>query len=145
MTRSSNASLVANKDLKSSSYSVHLKYINYSPKKANEVARLVRGLSCKEACAVLYGSKKKLAPDLCKLIKSAADNAQYLDSVAFEELAIARIEVGASFSLKRVAFHGRGRTGKIRKRYSSISLTCSKSSDLSSLKENKKKLANKIS
>lgn len=104
-----------------------LKYFRLSPRKVRLVTDLMRGLSVKEAEKQLIFSKKRSAPALLKLLKSALANAK--ENLKIDENAInffiKEIRVDEGPVLRRFMPRAKGRAAPIRKRSSHISLIIS--------------------
>ena len=107
--------MIKNKNIEAS-----LKYIKGSFYKLNLVANLVRGLDVKNADAQLLFSDKRIAISLRKLLQSCIANAKHNFGLNEENLFIKTIDVGRAFALKRSMPCGRGKVGKIEKRYSNV-------------------------
>jgi large subunit ribosomal protein L22 len=96
--------------------------VRISPQKARLVADLVRGLPVDRALGVLTFSNKKAAGIIKKVLDSAIANAEHNDGADIDELKIASITVDPAASLKRVSVRARGRTNRIVKRTSHITI-----------------------
>ncbi|UFX98564.1 uL22m family ribosomal protein [Candidatus Gromoviella agglomerans] len=87
-----------------------LRGVFMSPRKANEVMSLVRGLPVKNALSLLGRCPRRAASYLYKLVKSAASNS--LQNRDYRgDLYIVEATVGRGTCAKRVEFKGRGKTG----------------------------------
>jgi large subunit ribosomal protein L22 len=104
------------------STSAKLRNVRISPQKARLVADLVRGLPVDRALGVLTFSNKKAAGIIKKVLDSAIANAEHNDGADIDELKIASITVDPAASLKRVSVRARGRTNRIVKRTSHITI-----------------------
>jgi len=102
--------------------SARLRNVRISPQKARLVADLVRGLPVERALNVLSFSKKKAAAIIKKVLNSAIANAEHNDGADIDELRVAAITVDPAASLKRVSARARGRTNRIVKRASHITV-----------------------
>ena len=100
-----------------------------SPKKFNDVCRLVRGLSVDDAVAQCALSPKKYADVVRKVILSAAANATNNHDLDREKLLVAEALVGKGTFIKRVSVHGRGRAGVITKPRSHVTIAVAEASD----------------
>jgi large subunit ribosomal protein L22 len=100
-----------------------------SPKKFNDVCRLVRGLSVDDAVAQCALSPKKYADVVRKVILSAAANATNNHDLDREKLVVAEALVGKGTFIKRVSVHGRGRAGVITKPRSHVTIAVAEASD----------------
>ena len=99
-----------------------------SPKKFNDVCRLVRGLSVDDAVAQCALSPKKYADVVRKVILSAAANATNNHDLDREKLLVAEALVGKGTFIKRVSVHGRGRAGVITKPRSHVTIAVAEAS-----------------
>ncbi len=80
------------------------KYVDASPQKTRLVADTIRGRSASDAIAILRFTKKRVAKDLLKLLKTAVANAESLpgSQVDVDKLVVATIFVdGASVKFRR--------------------------------------------
>ena len=102
--------------------SAKLRNVRISPQKARLVSDLVRGLPVDRALGVLTFSNKKAAGIIKKVLNSAIANAEHNDGADIDELKIASITVDPAASLKRVSVRARGRTNRIVKRTSHITI-----------------------
>ena len=93
-----------------------------APKKANIIAKMVRGMSVEEALVSLERTNKKGARIIEGIIKSAAANAQNNDNQDVSGLVIRSIVVNQAQSYRRGVPMARGRTRPIRKFLSHISV-----------------------
>jgi len=103
----------------------HAKYTRISPKKAQLVANLVKGMNVPEALYVLQFTPKKSARIIYKLLHSAAANAINKlgqTEISEDELFIKKIEVNKGPMMKRNQPRARGRAFLIRKRMSHITI-----------------------
>ena len=81
--------------------------VRVSPRKAGEVASLVRGRSVADAIVILDHTPRRAALPISKLIKSASANAG-VKGLDAKSLQIATISVGPGIAMKRFrpAAHG---------------------------------------
>ena len=93
-----------------------------SPQKLNLVAALIRGKKVATALADLTFSRKRIADDVKKTLESAVANAENNHQLDVDSLVVAEAFVGNSIQLKRWTPRARGRVGKIRKRYSHLTI-----------------------
>ena len=99
-----------------------------SPKKFNEVCRLVRGLTVDDAVAQCAMSPKKYADVVRRVILSAAANATNNHDLDREKLLVTDALVGKGTYIKRVSVHGRGRAGVITKPRSHVTIAVAEAS-----------------
>jgi large subunit ribosomal protein L22 len=96
-----------------------------SAQKLRLVADLVRGLPVERAADVLAFTNKKGAGIVRKALMAAIANAEHNDGADVDELKVERICVDEGPSLKRLATRARGRSNRIVKRTSHITVTVS--------------------
>ncbi|OGL35531.1 50S ribosomal protein L22, partial [Candidatus Saccharibacteria bacterium RIFCSPHIGHO2_12_FULL_47_17] len=80
-----------------------------SPRKASDVAALVRGRSVNDALTILDHTPRRAASTIKKVIVSAKANAVHNHSYKPDSLFISEISVGAGIRLKRYRPAARGR------------------------------------
>ncbi len=101
----------------------HLKSTRIAPKKANLIAKMIRGKSVPEALEILEKTNKKAARMLEQLLKSAVANAQNNENQNPDGLVIKSLIVNQAQAYHRGIPMARGRVRSIRKFLSHISLT----------------------
>ena len=101
------------------------KYIRISPRKAAQVADLVRGNSVGEAYAILKFTPNKGAAIIEQVLKSAVANAEHNYNMDVDKLYVSTIFVDQGPSLKRFKPRAMGRADGIMKRTSHITVMVS--------------------
>ncbi|MZQ74868.1 MAG: 50S ribosomal protein L22 [Peptoclostridium sp.] len=96
------------------------KFVRVSPRKAGQVAGLVRGKKVNEALAILKYTPQKPASILAKVIESAIANAENNHEMDKEKLYVAEIYANQGPTIKRFRPRAMGRATSIRKRTSHI-------------------------
>jgi large subunit ribosomal protein L22 len=96
------------------------KNVPRSPQKVRLVADTVRGMSVREALAVLSLMPQSAARDVYKVVKSAASNAENNFEVDANDLYLLRIFVDEGRTLKRFKARSHGRAAPRLKRSSHI-------------------------
>jgi large subunit ribosomal protein L22 len=96
--------------------------LRVSPQKLNLVAGLIRGKKVSVALADLEFSRKRIAQDVRKCLMSAVANAENNHGLDVDDLVVAEAYVGKNLVLKRFHARGRGRSGKIFKPFSQITV-----------------------
>jgi large subunit ribosomal protein L22 len=96
--------------------------IRVSPQKLNLVAQLIRGKKVATALADLTFSRKRIANDVKKCLESAIANAENNHDLDVDDLIVAEAHVGKAMVMKRWAARGRGRSGKILKPFSHLTI-----------------------
>jgi large subunit ribosomal protein L22 len=103
----------------------NLRKIRISPKKLNDVAKLIRKQPLERALAILSGVKKECALYILKTVKSAAANAKNNMNLSGDLLFVTEASVGKSIVLRRLDIRGRSRSGRITKPFSHLRIALS--------------------
>ncbi len=101
------------------------KAIKSSPVKVMRITKNITGLKVSKALTLLMFSKLKLAPTIRSIVFSAMSNAENNHNMDVDNLYIKEINVGRAFALKRFAARGRGKSSRILKTYSNVSVILS--------------------
>lgn len=101
----------------------YIKAIKSSPIKVARVTKNIPGLKVSNAIKLLSFSKLKVSSILSALIYSAISNAENNQNIDVDNLYVKKIEVGRSFSLRRFATRGRGKSTRILKTFSNVRVT----------------------
>ena len=96
--------------------------IRVSPQKLNLVAQLIRGKKVNIALADLEFSRKRIAKDVRKCLESAIANAENNHDLDVDDLVVAQAFVGNGLVMKRFAARGRGRSGRVYKPFSQLTI-----------------------
>jgi large subunit ribosomal protein L22 len=96
--------------------------IRTSPQKLNLVAQLIRGMPVEKALAELTFSRKRIAQNVKKVLESAIANAENNHDLDIDSLIVDQAFVGKNMVMKRWRARARGRTGKILKPFSEITI-----------------------
>ncbi|MBI1867330.1 MAG: 50S ribosomal protein L22 [Methylocystis sp.] len=99
-----------------------LKMLRVSPQKLNLLAQLIRGKKVDRALADLEFSRKRIARDVKKTLESAIANAENNHSLDVDDLVVAQAFVGKSLVMKRFHARARGRSGRIEKPFSNLTI-----------------------
>lgn len=99
-----------------------VRHLRVSPYKVRQVLTLVRGLAVDDAERVLQLCEKDAADDVLKLLGSAIANAEHNQSLAPEELFVARVWCDEGPTRKWGQARARGRYFRVRKRTSHITI-----------------------
>ncbi len=97
-----------------------IKSIKSSPQKINLVLQQIRGMNAERALNVLEFSKRRIANEVKKILKSAIANAENNHQLDIDKLIIKEATAGKSMVMKRFRPRARGRSGKILKPFSNI-------------------------
>jgi large subunit ribosomal protein L22 len=98
------------------------KMLRVSPQKLNLLAQLIRGKKVASALADLEFSRKRIAKDVRKCLESAIANAENNHQLDVDDLVVAQAHVGKGLVIKRFHARGRGRSGKILKPFSHLTI-----------------------
>src|SRR6187399_2567063 len=96
--------------------------LRVSPQKLNLVAQLIRGRKASAALADLQFSRKRISVDVKKCLESAIANAENNHDLDVDDLIVAEAHVGKGLVMKRWASRGRGRSGRIFKPFSHLTI-----------------------
>src|ERR1051325_3090205 len=100
-----------------------LRYLKASPQKVRLVADLVRGKKVDEALSILRFTKKTVAKDLEKLVRSAVANAENSEAgVDSDELVVSKIYVNEGPPEKRIQPAPMGPAYRIQKRKAHVTV-----------------------
>jgi len=98
------------------------KNLKISMQKLNLVATMIRGKKVEKAMNDLQFSRKRIAQDVLKTLKSAVANAENNHNLDIDELYVNEAFVGKNLVLKRWKARARGRVGRIKKPFSQITI-----------------------
>ncbi len=98
------------------------KYVRVSPRKAGDVARLIRGKKVSEAKAILSLTPRAAAKLVGKVLDSAVANAENNHDLDADDLYVVQAYVDGGPTLKRFRPRAMGRASRIRKRTSHITV-----------------------
>src|SRR5918994_648664 len=96
--------------------------LRVSPQKLNLVAGLIRGKKVAAALADLEFSRKRIAKDVRKCLQSAIANAENNHQLDVDDLIVAEAHVGKALVIKRFNPRARGRSGRIFKPFSHLTI-----------------------
>jgi large subunit ribosomal protein L22 len=99
------------------------KYVRVSPRKAGDVANLIRGKKVAEAKAILALSPRAAAKLVGKVLDSAVANAENNHELDADDLYVVQAYVNGGPTLKRFKPRAMGRASRIRKRASHITVS----------------------
>ena len=91
-------------------------------RKLNVVAQSIRGLKVQHALNELQFSHKRIAQDVRKALYSAISNAENNHSLDIDSLVVAEAYVGKNLVMKRFSARARGRSSRIEKPFSEITI-----------------------
>ena len=90
--------------------------------KLNLVAESIRGHSVEDALSQLAFSKRRIAIDVRKIVQSAVANAENNHDLDVDRLYVAEATVGRAMVMKRWRARARGRTARILKPFSNLTV-----------------------
>src|SRR3954470_7939827 len=93
-----------------------------SARKLNLVAQSIRGLKVQRALNELEFSHKRVAQHVRKALYSAISNAENNHNLDIDSLVVAEAYVGKNRVIKRFASRARGRSSRIQKPFSEITI-----------------------
>lgn len=99
-----------------------LRMLRISPQKLNLVAQLIRGKKVEKALADLEFSHKRISGQVKKVLESAIANAENNHGLDTDALVVAEAYVGNSLVMKRFTARGRGRSSRIEKPFSHLTI-----------------------
>jgi large subunit ribosomal protein L22 len=91
-------------------------------RKLNVVAQSIRGLKVQRALSELEFSHKRIAIDVRKALYSAISNAENNHNLDIDSLVVAEAYVGKNLVMKRFSARARGRSSRIEKPFSEITI-----------------------
>src|SRR2546423_6401172 len=108
-------------------FRAELRYVRVSPQKARLVLDLIKGRRVEEAMNTLAFTKKGIAPDIQKVLRSALENANYASSekgmdVDVDNLYVKRAIANDGPRLKRIRPAPQGRAFRYQRRMSHIEI-----------------------
>jgi large subunit ribosomal protein L22 len=96
--------------------------LRVSARKLNLVAQSIRGLKVQRALNELDFSAKRIAGDVRKALYSAISNAENNHGLDIDSLIVAEAYVGKNLIMKRFSARARGRSSRIEKPFSEITI-----------------------
>jgi large subunit ribosomal protein L22 len=93
-----------------------------SARKLNLVARAIRGKTAASALAELTFSQRRIANDVKKVLQAAIANAENNHQLDVDRLYVKEATVGRAFALKRFHTRGRGRSARVEKHFSHLTV-----------------------
>jgi large subunit ribosomal protein L22 len=102
--------------------SAFLRALRISPRKLNLVAESIRGKSAQSALAELTFSHRRISRDVKKVLQAAIANAENNHQLDVDRLYVKEATVGKAFVMKRFHTRGRGRSARIEKLFSHLTV-----------------------
>lgn len=96
--------------------------LRVSPRKLNLVAGLIRGKTASQALADLTFCQRRIAGDVKRILQAAIANAENNHELDVDRLIVSEASVGKGLVMRRWMPAARGRSGKIAKAFSHITI-----------------------
>jgi large subunit ribosomal protein L22 len=96
--------------------------LRISPQKLNLVAAMIRGKKVNAALADLEFSRKRIAQDVKKCVRSAIANAENNHGLDPDDLIVSEAYVGKKLVMRRFHARGRGKSSSIMKPFSILTV-----------------------
>ena len=98
------------------------KMLRTSPIKLNDTIKIIRGKKVGDALSYLEFSTKRISNEAKKVLESAIANAENNHNLDIDKLYVDEAYVGKNLVMKRFRPRARGRTGKILKPFSQLTI-----------------------
>ena len=98
------------------------KYIRTSPYKLNLVAEMIRGKKAETALIDLDFCSRRVAQDVKKVLQAAVANAENNHGLDVDRLVVSEAHVGKSIMMRRWRARARGRSARIEKQFSRLTV-----------------------
>jgi large subunit ribosomal protein L22 len=108
--------------LKTNEAMAKVRVLRTGPRRLNVVAQSIRGLKVQRALNELEFSPKRVAREVRKALYSAISNAENNHSLDIDQLFVAEAYVGKNLVMKRFASRARGRSTRVEKPFSEITI-----------------------
>ncbi len=99
-----------------------VRMLRVSPQKLNLLAQLIRGKKVSTALADLEFSRKRISTEVRKALESAIANAENNHDLDVDDLVVGEAFVGRAMVMKRFSPRARGRSGRIEKPFSNLTI-----------------------
>ena len=119
------------------------KNVRSSPRKIALICNFIKGKKADIALRDLQFTRKKVAIDVSKTVKSAISNAENNFQYDIDNLFIKEAYVGKSLVMKRYRPRAKGRASPIKKPFSRITIVLEEKKQANILKEKKQTKGNK--
>ncbi len=96
--------------------------LRISARKLNLVAGLIRGMQVSQALTQLTFNEKRISVDVKKALQSAVANAENNHNLNVDALYVKEAYVGKNLVMKRMHTRGRGRSARVLKKFSNLTL-----------------------
>ena len=112
------------------------KNVRSSPRKLSLVCNFIKGKKADEALRDLEFSRKRIAKEVSKTVKSAISNAENNYQLDIDNLFVKEAFVGKSLVMKRFRPRAKGRASPIKKPFSRITIVLSEKKEVASGSKN---------
>ena len=99
-----------------------VRMLRVSPQKLNLLAQLIRGKKVATALADLEFSNKRISTEVKKALESAIANAENNHELDVDDLIVSGAWVGRDIVMRRFSARARGRSGRIEKPFSNLTI-----------------------
>ena len=99
-----------------------VRHVRTSPRKLNLVAQLIRGKAAGKALVELDTCERRVAEAVKKVLQAAIANAENNHHLDVDRLYVAEATVGRTLVMKRMHTRGRGRSARIEKPFSNLTV-----------------------
>ena len=99
-----------------------IRALRVSARKLNLVAQTIRGKAASSALAELSFSPRRIAREVKKVLQAAIANAENNHQLDVDRLYVKEATVGRAFVMKRFHARGRGRTARVEKMFSNLTV-----------------------
>tara|TARA_B100000941_G_C28252182_1_gene422131 strand:+ start:103 stop:480 length:378 start_codon:yes stop_codon:yes gene_type:complete len=113
------------------------KNVRTSPRKLSLICNFIKGKKADVALRDLEFTRKRIAKDVSKTVKSAISNAENNRQFDIDNLIVKEAFVGKSLVMKRYRPRAKGRASPIKKPFSRITIILEEKSEKKYKKENK--------
>ena len=104
--------------------------IRTSAQKLNVVAAMIRGKSASAALASLVFCERRIAADVKKVLQAAIANAENNHQLDVDRLVVTEASVGRALVMKRFHTRGRGKSARIEKPFSNLTVIVSERAEV---------------
>ena len=105
------------------------KMIRTSAQKLNVVAQMIRGKTASAALAALVFCERRVAHEVKKVLQAAIANAENNHQLDVDRLIVTQATVGRALVMKRFHTRGRGRSARVEKPFSNLTVIVTERSD----------------
>ena len=106
------------------------KMIRTSAQKLNVVAAMIRGKSASAALASLVFCERRIAAEVKKVLQAAIANAENNHQLDVDRLVVSEASVGRALVMKRFHTRGRGKSARIEKPFSNLTVIVAERSEV---------------